>query len=49
MDFPVNNEWRKERALYADDVVMLAKSKNWETAKEIAQESLDEAVRLYKK
>jgi hypothetical protein len=49
LDFPANNEWRTERALYADDVVMLAKSKNWEIAKEIAQESLDEAVKWYRK
>jgi hypothetical protein len=48
MDYPTNNKWRTERASYADDVALLANSRNWETAKLIAQDLLDEATKWYK-
>lgn len=44
-DFPIDDNWMTNRALHADDVCLLARSKNWKLAKECAQESLDLATK----
>lgn len=49
MDFPKDDNWLTRQAMYADDVALLARSKNWSLAKEYSQEKLDNSMKWYRK